>query len=144
MVIENQKQLLDSCMELIKDKKFHHQHKPKHNLVITGRDNTPDEINQGGEVIHKEYIAISYEEADNIIVRQMVIAKKKPVGISMLSDDTDIFLLFLHHYLEQGLTSVVIYGIPSPRESCKRRLCYCKATPEHFTRTASSPCILRL
>ena len=41
-----------------------------------------------------------YEEADNIIVQQMVmVAMERSNEISVLVDDTD-----RHHYVEQGIT----------------------------------------
>ena len=55
----------------------------------------------------------THEEADNIIVQQMVAAaNESQKGISVLSDDTDVFVLLLYHYLEQNLKLPVIMESP--------------------------------
>ncbi|KAK3890949.1 hypothetical protein Pcinc_005116 [Petrolisthes cinctipes] len=59
-------------------------------------------------------LSTSREEADNIIVQQTVhiaVSHLKPVTV--LSDDTDVYVILLYHYLQQGLqTSVVIESSP--------------------------------
>ena len=55
----------------------------------------------------------THEEADNIIAQQMVArAKESSEGILVLSDDTDIFALLLHHYLEQNVSNKMVMESP--------------------------------
>ncbi|KAG0714433.1 hypothetical protein GWK47_014176 [Chionoecetes opilio] len=55
----------------------------------------------------------THEEADIIIVQQMLMAaKEKPTSFTVLSDDTDVFVLLLHYYLEDSLKFMV--GMKSP------------------------------
>lgn len=89
------------CTELIQEVSPSPDTKAK--LVIIGRDNTHIDINQRDVKINKD-MATSHEEANSILVQHMVlVAKKKPVGIAVSSDDNDLFFL-LHH----DLTSAVI------------------------------------
>ena len=77
--------------------------------MIAGQDKTPVEISYGGVVIYRRNMATRTEEADNIIIQQMLlIAKQNPSGITVLSDDTDVFVLLLHYYLEAGLQVLVL------------------------------------
>ena len=55
----------------------------------------------------------NHEEADNILAHQMVVvASEENKGVSVISDDTDVFVLLLHHYVKQKLTGVVIMESP--------------------------------
>ena len=55
----------------------------------------------------------SHEEADNIIAQQMVgIARENSDGILVISDNTDVFVLLLHHYLHNNLVNKVIMESP--------------------------------
>ena len=49
------------------------------------------------------------EEADNIFLQQMVFAAtEKQKGISVIADDTDVFVLLCFHYLAQKLSIPVV------------------------------------
>ena len=113
-VTENKKQLMDIiCTELIQDESFHREHVQEHKFVIIGQEKTPVEIRNGGLIIHRRDMDTTHEEADIIIVQQMLmIAKEKPTGITVLSDDTDVFMLLLHYYLEDGLQMLVTMESP--------------------------------
>ena len=55
----------------------------------------------------------NHEEADNILAHQMVVvASEENKGVSVISADTDVFVLLLHHYVKQKLTGVVIMESP--------------------------------
>ena len=46
----------------------------------------------------------NYEEAGNIIVQQAIrIAANEKRYVRVLVDDTDVYVLLLHHYLHDGL-----------------------------------------
>ena len=72
----------------------------KHRLVITGEEDSPMEVTEGEFAnIARHDIRTSHEEADNIIVRQMVnIVKESSNGVTIISDDTDVFVLALYHF----------------------------------------------
>ncbi len=92
---------------------FHQVHTQKHKLVITGQDKTPIEISNGGTVIYRRDLDTVQEEADTILVQQMLrVAKETTNGITVLSDDTDVFVLLLYHYLQAQLTTMVIMESP--------------------------------
>ena len=42
----------------------------------------------------------------------VVVASEENKGVSVISDDTDVFILLLHHYVKQKLTWVVIMESP--------------------------------
>ena len=108
-VTGNKKQLMQIiCTELIKDEAFHQDHVQKQKLIITGQNKTPVQISNGGLVIHRRDMDTTHEEADNIIVQQvLMIAKENPTGITVLADDTDVFGLLCFHYLADGLKILV-------------------------------------
>ena len=69
----NKKQLIDIiCKDLQGDADFHRKNTQKHKLVITGQDKSPVEISCGGVVILRHDIATTHEEADSIIVQQVM------------------------------------------------------------------------
>ncbi len=113
-VTENKKQLIHIlCNELKDDTLFHQEHTQKHKLVITGKDKTPIEISNGGTVIYRRDMDTVQEEADTILVQHMLLAAKETTsGITVLSDDTDVFVILLYHYLQAQLTTRVIMESP--------------------------------
>ena len=76
----------------------------KHKLVVTGSDLLPIEITK--KKTSKRFdLLMHHEEADVIMVQQMVkLAYSEAKAISVVSDDTDVFILLLHFYAELGLT----------------------------------------
>ena len=55
----------------------------------------------------------SHEEADNILVQQMVsVTNEVGHGISILSDDTDVFVLALYHFQKEQISVPVIMESP--------------------------------
>ena len=49
-------------------------------------------------------MATSHEEADTMIAQQAIMcAKRQPDAISVIADDTDVIVLLLHHYQNEGL-----------------------------------------
>ena len=100
-VSSNKKQLMSS---IINDEEFNAQHTTRNKLVITGSDDVPTEIHKG-VVIAREDIATSHEEADNIIAQQAIMcAKEHSRATVVVADNTDVFILFLFHYLNERLT----------------------------------------
>ncbi|KAJ8334026.1 hypothetical protein SKAU_G00413450 [Synaphobranchus kaupii] len=53
------------------------------------------------------------EEADTIIVQQVLGCAGEAYQISVVSDDTDVFVLLLHHYHQAGLDVPLIMESPS-------------------------------
>ncbi|KAK1894322.1 DNA-directed RNA polymerases I II and III subunit RPABC1 [Dissostichus eleginoides] len=64
------------------------------------------------------------EEADTIIVQQVLGCAGETHQISVVSDDTDVFVLLLHHYHQAGLDVRLI--MESPRK--ERAIVDIKAT----------------
>ena len=77
-----------------------------HKLVVTGRAPVPVEISHG-MTIRREDLCNAYEEADVIIIHHMlsiVESSTNDINISVISDDTDVFVLFVHLYHDRQLT----------------------------------------
>ena len=55
------------------------------------------------------------EEADIIIVQQVFKCVREAQSISVISDDTDVFVLLLHHYQMAGL-EVPLTMVPTQRK----------------------------
>ena len=49
-------------------------------------------------MIYREDISTSHEEADCIIVQHAMMASEYQQGVSVIADDTDVFILLIHHY----------------------------------------------
>ena len=63
--------------------------------------------------VHREDLPTNHEEVDNILANQMVVvAADENKSVSVISDDTDMFALLLHCYVEQKLTGLVIMESP--------------------------------
>ena len=95
-VTSNKKQLIKLiCKDLQSDKNFIKSHTQKHTLLITGQKKTI-EINKG-IAIERRDLYTSHEEAS-----------KRESGVAVVADDTDVFVLLLHHYLEQNLDTPIL------------------------------------
>ncbi|KAJ8405686.1 hypothetical protein AAFF_G00316660 [Aldrovandia affinis] len=114
--IENKKQLnLLLCEELTQDRLFHLRSTNKHKLVVTGEDPCPIEIKM--EERRTRYdLENQQEEADTIIVQQVLGCAGEAHQISVVSDDTDVFVLLLHHYHQAGLDVPLIMESPAREE----------------------------
>ncbi len=114
-VTENKKQIIDILIkEFIEDDAFHQKHLQVHKLILTGEETTPVEISKGGIVIKRQDMNTTHEEADNIIVQQVLMAVTENChGVNVISDDTDVFILLLHHYLANDLELLVTMESPS-------------------------------
>jgi len=56
---------------------------------------------------------LPHEAADVVLVQQMLtVSRENPAGITVVSDDTDVFVLLLHYYLENGITRLVTMESP--------------------------------
>ena len=92
---------------------FHQKHTTRHKLVVTGQENTPVEISNGGIVIKRSDISTSHEEADNIIVQQAIMcSKEQDTGVNVVADDADVYALLAHHYYTDNLTKAMIMESP--------------------------------
>lgn len=77
-------------------------------LVITGKSPVPVEVNNG-LIIQRCDLKTLHEEADIIIPRQVVyLASVGCQKIKVISDDTDVFVLLIHYYLEMNLTAILL------------------------------------
>ena len=78
------------CSDLSENKISHHGYTQNNKL-------TPVQISHG-VVIYREDISTSHEEADCIIVQQAMMASEYQQGVSVIADDTYVFILLIHHY----------------------------------------------
>ncbi|PIK44208.1 hypothetical protein BSL78_18950 [Apostichopus japonicus] len=81
----------------------------QHKLVLTGSDPVPVEINSG-VLIKRQDMKTTQEEADTIIVQQVVEAKAKKVLV--VADDT--FVLLLHFCCQGDIPASIIVLMVSP------------------------------
>ena len=108
-VTKNKQQLIKMiCDELIQDASFHNSNTSVHKLVVAGENESPIEIHKS-VTIERVDLKTAHEEADNILAHQMVAAaQENQKGISVVPDDTDVFVLLLHHYKAQNLSFPVV------------------------------------
>ena len=67
-------------------------------LIVTGSDPIPLEVTIGG-LTRREDLQTYHEEADTIMVLQMLaMVEAGYTQIEIISDDTDVFILLLHHF----------------------------------------------
>ena len=74
----------------------------------------PIEISEGGVVVSRADLATSYEEADNIIVQQVLscAAENAESKIIVVADDTNVFVLLLHYHHMANIKNVVLMESP--------------------------------
>ena len=103
-VVKNKQQLMSIiCEELVEDRLFHAS-LSGHRLVVTGDDPCPIEVSDEGEVILTRHdLKTAHEEADIIIVQQVLKAASEARRMTVVCDDTDVFVLLLYHYQRAGL-----------------------------------------
>ena len=71
-----------------------------------------------GQVYLRQELTTSNEEAENIIVQQAVrYAKDQPGAVVVVANDTDVFVLLLHHYENEGLASAMFMESPVQQRS---------------------------
>ncbi len=88
-VASNKKQLID----LILADFIEHKNDFTRRVVVTGADPAPVEINAGLN-IRRQDIATGHEEADSIIIHQVI--NVPATNALVVADDTDIFVLLCH------------------------------------------------
>ena len=111
--VENKKQLIRIlCEELTEDRLFHLRSTGDHKLVVTGVDPCPIEV-QNEERRTRYDLETHQEGADIIIVQQVLKCVGEAQSISVISDDTDVFVLLLHHYQMAGLEVPLTMESPS-------------------------------
>ena len=112
-VTEKKQLIAIICSDLENDKVFHQKHTTRHKLVVTGQENKPVEISNGGIVIKRSDISTSHEEADNIIVQQAIMcSKEQDTGVNFVADDADVYAFLVHHYYTENLTKAMIMESP--------------------------------
>ena len=101
-VTENKVQLIDIICQYLMD---HASELPQENkLVVTYKHPVPFQIVHG-EISQRNDLRTTHEEADIIIVQQMVrVGLDETQNIEVICDDTDVFILLLFFYAQQQLT----------------------------------------
>ena len=95
--VENKKQLIQIlCDELTQDRLFHLQSTRDHKFVVTEEDSCPLEVrNKERNTLYD--LETHQEEADIVIVQQVLLCAGEARQIVVFSDDTDVLLLLLYH-----------------------------------------------
>ena len=111
--LENKRQLIALIVEdLCQNVTFPQGVNLNRRLVVTGEDPIPVEITPVAKIL-REDMKTTHEEADNILAQQMVLNASQPnKGVSVVSDDTDVFVLLLYFYAKYNLTGLVIMESP--------------------------------
>ena len=107
------KQLMQLIVDdLVQDKKFPEDNTRHQKL---GADPVLIEISEGGVVISRADLATSHEEADNVIVQHVLscAAENAESKITVVADDTEVFVLLLHYHHMANLKNVVLMELPS-------------------------------
>ena len=73
-------------------------------LIVAGVEDFPIEITNGLRIDRKDIDAL-HEEADLIIAQQAILESKEGNVVSVVSDDTDVFVLLLHFYVLYNCSS---------------------------------------
>jgi len=83
-------------------------------LIITGEEPSPFEVNPGGTVINRRDMETHHEEADVIIIQQLLLidAENHNHSVCIVCDDTDVFVLLLHYYVLKDLHLPVVMQSP--------------------------------
>ena len=102
-VTENKTQLIQLLYEQIVDAVVSRQlsesvqNKIKHTLIMTVANPVPDEVSRG-IVIPRRDMATTHEEADVIMIQQIVSVATSKHCIKVICDDTDVFALLAYYY----------------------------------------------
>ena len=81
-------------------------------LVVTGKTESPIDIHQS-VTIERVNLKTTHEEAGLILGHQTVAtAQENQKGVSVVSNDTDVFVLLLHYYQSQTLSIPVVMESP--------------------------------
>ena len=65
-----------------------------------------------GVKINRHDVPAKYEEADLIIAQQAIMASNSNKTVSVISDDTDVFVLLLHFYVSNNCTEHMYMSSP--------------------------------
>ncbi len=107
-VTYNKTQLINLIQQYLVD----HLVDNNHELVITSELPVPVSI-KNGEVTMRNDLHNTHEEADVIIVNQLVdLADKGASNIRVVCDDTDVFVLLIHFYCREKLNCCVTMESP--------------------------------
>lgn len=137
-VITNKVQLIDLICEQLPSKIAYEGY--THKLVLTGCDPTPLEVKDGNFMLRGE-LKTTHEEAGVVMVQQMVhLAKKEGCVIKIICDDTDMFLLLLHHYYCNSLDCTVFMGDISAKQAIFQHWGNSLKAQRHNTRSVGCSC----
>jgi hypothetical protein len=89
-----------------------------HKLILTAFDPIPMEISKG-HIIPRPDLENTHEEADVIIVHQMIaMLKEFQAGIIVMCDETDVFVLLLYYYTIRKMTCSLVMELFSKDRIC--------------------------
>ena len=76
-------------------------------LAVTGETESPIDIHKS-VTIERINLKTIHEEADHILSQMVSTAHENQKEVSVVSDDTDVFVLLLHYYQAQNLSIPVV------------------------------------
>ena len=104
-VTDCKKQLNVLLSDALLDPEFYKQATSRgQTLIVAGVEDFPIEITNGVRIDRKD-IDAHHEEADLIIAQQAIISSKEGDVVSVVSDDTGVFVLLLHFYVLYNCSS---------------------------------------
>ena len=124
---ENKVQLIDIiCTDVVQHVQSMNM---SHTLVVTGRSHVPEQVLRG-EVTNRPDIRSTHEEADIMLVQQVVHAVQNcdSRSVKVISDDTDVFVLLLHYCWKLDLTTTLTMEATS---GDRKLIDICKTTEQH-------------
>ena len=135
-VTHNKTQLITLITKYLVD----HLEDNQNELVVTSEDPVPIAI-RNGEVVRRDDLRNTHEDADVIIVNQLVdLAGRGANNIRVVCDDTDVFILMLHFYCGKESKLWCHHGEPCSREKSRRHTSYSQQTYRDHRSSSRSTC----
>lgn len=80
-------------------------------LVVVSQSKCPVQAHLAVKILHHG-MSNTYEEVDFIISQQVITAiEERAMCVKVINDDTHVFVLLLHFYIEQSLSSIVFQAM---------------------------------
>lgn len=125
-VTKNKEQLNKMLSDSLLEPDFYKLATKKGNtMTIVGVENHPIEITNGIRIDRAD-IKACHEEADLLIAQQAILASENNQTVSVISDDTDVFVLLLHFYVAHKCTANMYMS--SPKNQAERTVIDIKKT----------------
>lgn len=107
------------CEQILNDDDFLRNFTQNQKLVVTEEKSEPTQVHKGKKTPRVD-LSSTHEEADIFLTQQAIhISKEDPESrVSVISDDTDVFVLLLYFYWSENLQSTMTMQSPIKGRSC--------------------------